>query len=142
MRPCLKSRVTSAGELPWDKNDLVYLTPDGYRDLATRITDSVPAGHPGDSAGVSGSDSDNVKQRRPKLVVNMPSLLQPKRNRTAAGGWNRDERQMPQSATSFGHNGGYNRGSWSTASCRDENQNGSYSRGARSAALGDGRRRW
>ncbi len=49
----LKTRVTSSVACPWSDADPVRLTPDGYKDLALIINESVQAG---DIVSVSGSD--------------------------------------------------------------------------------------
>jgi hypothetical protein len=33
----VKTRVTSSGTCPWGENDLVHLTPEGYKDLVLAI---------------------------------------------------------------------------------------------------------
>jgi hypothetical protein len=62
----LKNRVMSSGACPWSDTDPVRLTPNGYKDLALIINESVQAG---DVVNVSGSDTLGQKRHALESIV-------------------------------------------------------------------------
>jgi hypothetical protein len=74
----IKTRVTNNGSCPWDDEDPVHLTSEGYRDLAGHIKEHVSSEFASEEASVSGSDISSGKRRAPESVVTAPA---PKRGR-------------------------------------------------------------
>jgi hypothetical protein len=74
----IKTRVTDTGSCPWDDDDPVHLSAEGYRDLAGHLREHVSSEHAIDEASVSGSDFSGGKRRAPDSVITTPV---PKRGR-------------------------------------------------------------
>ncbi len=74
----IKTRVTNNGSCPWDDDDPVHLSMEGYRDLAGHLREHVSSELASEEASVSGSDFSSGKRRAPESVVTAPV---PKRGR-------------------------------------------------------------
>jgi hypothetical protein len=68
----IKTQVTNTGTCPWDDDDPVHLSMEGYRDLAVHLREHVSSEFASEEASGSGSDFSSGKRRAPESVVDPP----------------------------------------------------------------------
>jgi hypothetical protein len=87
----IKMRVTNSGSCPWEDDDPVHLSSEGYRDLAWVIRERAHAELACDGASVASSDISSNKRRAPKSVVTKPMAPPSERGRgskpPSVAGW-------------------------------------------------------